>query len=89
MLVGAHIPTNSAIPDADENDMPNPLACCALCAGGTDQSLYADVSRTQASECPIFFLSYALHVGWICQFHSVEGTAVAPNAKVSVAYQKA
>jgi hypothetical protein len=84
--IGTHIPTNAATPDMDENVVPNPLECCALCTGGTNQSLFGDVSRTQPSGCPIFFLSYALGAGWICQFHSVADTAAAPNAKVSVAY---
>jgi hypothetical protein len=85
-LVDTHIPTNTATPDVDANDMPTPLACCALCTGGTAQSLFVDVSRTQQSGCPIFFLSYALGVGWICQFHSGIGTAVAPSGKTSIAY---
>ena len=86
MPIGTHIPTNAATPDMDENVVPNPLACCALCTGGTSQSLFGDVSRTQPSACPIFFLSYALGVGWICQFHSTTDMVAAPNAKVSVAY---
>ena len=84
--IGTHIPTNAATPDTDENTVPNPLACCALCTGGTGQTLFEDVSRTRESECPIFFLSYAVGVGWICQFHSGTDKVAAPNAKVSIAY---
>jgi len=86
MPIDTHIPTNLATPDMDENNPPNPLACCALCTGGTSQSLFEDVSRTRESQCPIFFLSYAIGVGWICQFHSGTGKAAAPSAKVSLAY---
>tara|TARA_B100001057_G_C22852021_1_gene951344 strand:+ start:313 stop:612 length:300 start_codon:yes stop_codon:yes gene_type:complete len=85
-LIDTHIPTNAAVPDINASSVPLPLACCALCTGGTSQSLFVDVLRTQQSECPIFFLSYALGVGWICQFHSGIGTAVAPNFKTSIAY---
>jgi hypothetical protein len=86
MIVDTYIPTNAATPDMDENDPPSPLACCALCTGGTSQSLFVDVSRTQPAACPVFFLSYALGVGWICQFHSAVGTVAAPDAKVSIAF---
>ena len=75
VLVGTHIGTNATLPDTDESNVPNPLQCCALCTGGTGQSLYDDVARTQASDCPIFFLSYSTGVGWICQFYSTNATA--------------
>ena len=75
VLVGTHIGTNATLPDTDESNAPNPLQCCALCTGGTGQSLYDDVARTQASNCPIFFLSYSTGVGWICQFYSTNATA--------------
>ena len=86
MLVDTYIPTNAASPELNETDAPNPLACCALCTGGTSQSLFVDVSRTQPFGCPIFFLSYALGVGWVCQFHSANGTVDAHDAKVSTAF---
>lgn len=85
-LVDTYIPTNQADPDLDANDAPVPLACCELCTGATSQSLFADVSRTQPFGCPIFFVSYALGVGWICQFHSTNGTVAAPDTKASTAY---
>ena len=84
--VHTHIPTNAASPEVDAAIVPNPLACCALCTGGTSQSLYVDVSTTTQSGCPIFFMSYATGVGWVCQFHSDVATAAAPNSKASIAY---
>lgn len=78
MLVDTYIPTNAFVADTDENNPPSPLECCALCTGDTSQSLYHDVARTQPSDCPIFFMSYASGLGWICQFHASDGTAV-PN----------
>jgi hypothetical protein len=88
MLVGTHVPTNAAVADMDENSPPNPLECCALCTGDTSQSLYADVARTEPSDCPIFFMSFATGLGWICQFHAADGTtaqdpAVATTASIA------
>lgn len=81
------MPTNHASPDMDENVVPVPEACCALCSGnGGTQTLYSDISRTAESGCPAFFLSYATGVGWICQFHSDDGMVVSDDGMASIAY---
>ena len=86
-LVDTYIPTNALVADMDENDVPVPLDCCALCSGRTTQFLYTDISRTQPNGCSIFFMSYALGIGWICQYHDNEGTAVPADASItSIAY---
>ena len=61
-------------------------ACCALCSGDATQTLYADISRTTEAGCPAFFLSYATGVGWICQFHSSNGTMASEYDTASIAY---
>lgn len=71
----------------DVNSTPNPLACCALCTGDASQSLYSDVARTEPAQCPIFFMTYALGLGWICQFHALDATVAPSDASVpSIAY---
>jgi len=70
-----------------EDNEPIPEACCRLCTGAsTAQKLYRDVSRTAEAGCPIFFLSYATNVGWICQFHSDNGTMQSGYDTASIAY---
>ncbi len=87
VLVGTHILTNDATPEMDEQSVPIPEQCCELCAGDSaTQTLYSDVSRTQLSGCPAFFLSYATGVGWICQFHSDNATVASSYATASIAY---
>ena len=86
VLIGTHILTNDAAPEMDESLVPTPNACCELCSGGTAQTLYADVSRTTETGCPIFFLSFATGVGWICQFHSSNGTVASEYDTASIAY---
>jgi hypothetical protein len=86
VLVGTHILTNDAAPEMDEDAIPTPDACCDLCSGSATQTLYSDVSRTTEAGCPVFFLSYATGVGWICQFHSDNGTVPSAYDTASVAY---
>jgi len=87
VLVGTHILTNDAAPETDEAVVPDPEHCCELCTGDSvTQTLYSDVSRTQPSGCPAFFLSYATGVGWICQFHSDNATVASSYATASIAY---
>jgi len=69
-----------------EADIPIPTQCCSLCTGLPSQKLYSDVSRTTEASCPVFFLSYATGVGWICQYHSNNGTAPSTYATASIAY---
>lgn len=87
VLVATHILTNAAAPEMLEENEPVPEACCRLCTGAsTTQKLYHDVSRTSEAGCPIFFLSYATNVGWICQFHSDNGTVPSSYDTASIAY---
>ena len=87
VLIGTHILTNETSPEMDESTTPIPDACCRLCSGNDAKTLYSDVSRTiENTECPAFFLSYATGVGWICQFHSTNGTIASSYATASVAY---
>ena len=86
VLIGTHILTNDGTPEMDEGAVPVPDACCELCSGGATQTLYSDISRTMEVGCPIFFLSYATGVGWICQFHSSNGTVSSEYETASIAY---
>jgi len=87
VIVGTHILTNDATPDVLESSVPTPEACCRLCSGANaTQKLYMDISRTTQVGCPIFFLSYATNVGWICQFHSENGTVASSYDTASIAY---
>ena len=64
----------------------NKEQCCALCSGASTKTLYSDISRTTKTGCPIFYLSYATNVGWICQFHSENATAQSSYDTASIAY---
>jgi len=87
VLIGTHILTNDGTPEMDENVVPTPDACCELCSGdAAAQTLYADIARTTEAGCPIFFLSYATGVGWICQFHSSNGTVTSEYDTASIAF---
>lgn len=86
VLVSTHILTDAAAPAMDDAVEPVPEACCRLCTGTPAQKLYLDISRTTEAGCPIFFLSYATNVGWICQFHSNNGTMPSSYDTASIAY---
>jgi len=89
VLVSTHILTNDATPETVEANVPVPTQCCSLCTGLPAQKLYDDVLRTTEAACPIFFLSYATGVGWICQYHSTNGTSASTYATASIAYYPA
>jgi len=86
VLVSTHILTDAAAPAMDNTVAPVPEQCCALCSGTTAKKLYTDISRTTETGCPIFFLSYAENVGWLCQFHSSNGTTPSSYDTASIAY---
>jgi hypothetical protein len=89
VLISTHILTNDAAPEMAEANVPVPTQCCSLCTGLTTQKLYSDVMRTTRESCPVFFLSYATGVGWICQYHSNNGTVASSYATASIAYYPA
>ena len=89
MLISTHILTNDATPDMAEANVPEPAQCCDLCTGLPAQKLYSDVMRTTEASCPVFFLSYATGVGWICQYHSNNATGASSYATASIAYYPA
>ncbi len=84
-LVGTHILTNETAPEMFEG-IVDPSQCCRLCTGSSTQQLYSDISRTTEASCPIFILSYATAVGWICQFHSSNATTRSDYDTQSIAY---
>jgi len=86
VLISTHILTNDATPEMVEANVPIPTQCCSLCTGLPAQKLYSDVLRTTEASCPIFFLSNATGVGWICQYHSNNGTMASSYATASIAY---
>jgi len=86
VLVSTHILTDAAAPAMDEAVVPIPEQCCTLCSGASSKKLYSDISRTAETGCPIFYLSYATNVGWICQFHSDNATAPSSYDTASIAY---
>jgi len=86
VLVATHILTDAAAPAMDEDAVPVPEQCCTLCSGASAKTLYSDISRTTEAGCPIFYLSYATNVGWICQFHSENATAQSSYDTASIAY---
>ena len=86
VLISTHILTNDVTPEIVEANVPIPTQCCSLCTGLPAQKLYSDVSRTTEASCPVFFLSYATGVGWICQYHGTNGTAASNYATASIAF---
>ena len=86
VLVSTHILTDAASPAMDDSVVPVPDQCCTLCSGMSSKTLYSDISRTTQAVCPIFYLSYATNVGWICQFHSDNATVTSSYDTASIAY---
>jgi hypothetical protein len=86
VLVSTHILTDAAVPAMNRTTVPVPEQCCMLCSGASTKKLYSDISRTTEVGCPIFYLSYAANVGWICQFHSRNATSPSSYDAPSIAY---
>lgn len=86
VTVAQYILTDDLAPATDQNVIPDPVNCCRLCSGTSGKTLYTDISRTTEAGCPIFFLSFATGVGWICQYHSDDATVASTYATPSIAY---
>ena len=86
VALATHVRTNHTLPEMNQSEFPTPLSCCEICKGFGTQFLYYDISLTKESQCSIFFLSYSIGVGWICQFHSDEATVNSTYSTPSIAY---